>query len=80
VAGVAAVGDGLVTVDGELAEIVLDKAIAADGKAREVARAHEEFTHACANLGQNNIVQAIEYYGKAWKHAQRALKNAPESE
>ena len=80
VTGVAAVVDGLVTVDGELAEIALDEAIAAGGKARELARAHEEITHAHTNLGQNNIVQAIEHYSKAWKHAQRAMQNAPESE
>ncbi len=80
VTGVAAVVDGLVTVDGELAEIALDEAIAAGGKARELARAHEEITHAHTNLGQNNIVQAIEHYSKAWKHVQRAMRSAPESE
>jgi hypothetical protein len=79
VPGVADVMDGLVTVDGELAGIALDAAIAADGKARDLVRAHKEITHARANLGQNHIVRAIEHYGKAWKHAQRAMQNAPET-
>jgi len=68
--------NSLVEVGRMLAQIAIDDAIAAGGKAKEIEKAEKEMAKASEDISKGKFDKAIGHYKKAWERAQKALKKA----
>ncbi len=63
----------IAAIDGEIATLMLDVAVANDGKERKISSARKQLAEAQYDLERHEEAQAIQHFRKAWRFSVQAI-------